>query len=173
MREIGEKRIVDSGCSQHMTGNRKLFLELKNYDGGKVCFGNKEKGKIIGIGKKGNNTKQISNVALLRDLKFNLISVSQLCDKGYKVVFSDNEVRINDLNQSKTLLVGKRNKDIFVIDFNDDQKLDKCLVETHDDSILWHKRLAHVNVRNIGKLVKNNLVKVLTNLIFEKKWFQL
>ena len=60
MQGIGERWIVDSGCSQHMTRSKKIFLELKDHDGGKVCFENKEKGKIVGIGKIGNNTKQIS-----------------------------------------------------------------------------------------------------------------
>ena len=65
---------MDSGCLRHMIGNKTLFLELRYYDGGKVCFGNKDKGKIIGLVKVGNNTKQISSVALVRELKFNLIS---------------------------------------------------------------------------------------------------
>ena len=112
-----------------MTRNKKLFLELKDYDGGKVCFGNKENGKIIGIGKVGNNTKQISGVALERDLKFNLVSVSQLCDKGFQVNFSANDVRIIDPKDAKTLLVGKSNKEIYVIDFNDEQKLEKSLLQ--------------------------------------------
>ena len=64
MQGIAERWIVDSGCSQHMTENKKLFLELKDYDGWSVCFGNKKIGKIIGLGKIGNITKQISDVAL-------------------------------------------------------------------------------------------------------------
>ena len=68
---------MDSGCSRYMTGNKKLFLELKEYDGGSVCFGNKKRGKIIRLIKIGNNTKKISSVALVRDLKFNLIGVCQ------------------------------------------------------------------------------------------------
>ena len=88
MHELGEKWIVDSGCSWHMTGNKELFQELRSVDGDKVCFGNKKKGKIIGISKIGNKSKQISDVALVRNLKFNLISVSQLCEKGFQLVFS-------------------------------------------------------------------------------------
>ena len=118
-----------------------------------------KKREIIGLGKVGNNTKHISDVALIRDLKFNLISVSQLCNKGYQVIFSTIDVKIIDPKTIKTFLVGKRKKDVYVIDFNDDQITENCLVATHDESILWHRRLAHVNVRTIGKLVKNNLVK--------------
>nr|GFA00634.1 integrase, catalytic region, zinc finger, CCHC-type, peptidase aspartic, catalytic [Tanacetum cinerariifolium] len=40
--------IKDSGCSKHMTGNRKLFLSYKAYKGGNVIFGNNLRGNIIG-----------------------------------------------------------------------------------------------------------------------------
>ena len=65
-----------------MTGNKKLFMELKDFDGGHVSFGKKEKGKIVGIDKIGNHLNQVSNVAYVKGLKFDLLSVSQLCDKG-------------------------------------------------------------------------------------------
>ena len=55
-------------------------------------------------------------------------------------------------------------------DFNNEQKLEKYLVTTHDVSILWHKKLAHVNVNTIGKLVKNNLLNILPKIIFEKNF---
>nr|GEV21052.1 copia protein [Tanacetum cinerariifolium] len=40
--------IKDSGCSKHMTGNRKLFSSYKAYNGGNVIFGSNPRGKIIG-----------------------------------------------------------------------------------------------------------------------------
>ncbi|GJX98317.1 zf-CCHC domain-containing protein [Tanacetum coccineum] len=40
--------IKDSGCSKHMTGNRKLFSSYKAYNGGNVIFGSNLRGKIIG-----------------------------------------------------------------------------------------------------------------------------
>nr|GEX13161.1 RNA-directed DNA polymerase, eukaryota [Tanacetum cinerariifolium] len=39
--------IKDSGCSKHMTGNRKLFSSYKAYNGGNVIFGSNLRGKII------------------------------------------------------------------------------------------------------------------------------
>ncbi|GKA17366.1 hypothetical protein Tco_0697203, partial [Tanacetum coccineum] len=38
----------DSGCTKHVTGNRRLFTSYKAYDGGHVIFGSKLKGKVIG-----------------------------------------------------------------------------------------------------------------------------
>ncbi|GJZ35609.1 hypothetical protein Tco_0581426, partial [Tanacetum coccineum] len=40
--------IKDSGCSKHMTGNRKLFSTYKAYNGGNVVFGSNLRGNIIG-----------------------------------------------------------------------------------------------------------------------------
>ncbi|GJY01641.1 zf-CCHC domain-containing protein [Tanacetum coccineum] len=40
--------IKDSGCSKHMTGNRKLFSSYKAYNGGNVIFGSNLRGNIIG-----------------------------------------------------------------------------------------------------------------------------
>ena len=51
-------------------------------------FGDNGKGRIIGHGSIGNNSSSlIENVLLVDGLKHNLLSISQLCDKGFKVIF--------------------------------------------------------------------------------------
>nr|GEU72831.1 retrovirus-related Pol polyprotein from transposon TNT 1-94 [Tanacetum cinerariifolium] len=40
--------IKDSGCSKHMSSNRKLFSSYKAYNGGNIIFGSNLHGKIIG-----------------------------------------------------------------------------------------------------------------------------
>jgi NADH/NAD ratio-sensing transcriptional regulator Rex len=79
-----------------------LLLHLK--DGGNVTFGDNSKGKIIGIGKIG---KIIILLLLVNSLKHNLLSVSQLYDKSYNVIFKsimciivteiDNQVLFNGI----------------------------------------------------------------------------
>ena len=49
-----------------------------------VSFRGKDKGKIIGIDKVRDS---IDNVLLVEGLTNNLINISQLCDKGYLVIF--------------------------------------------------------------------------------------
>ncbi|XP_057996536.1 uncharacterized protein LOC131175873 [Hevea brasiliensis] len=78
---------IDSGCSRHMTGNKGKFSSLTLREEGYVKFGDKSKAKIIGCGTIGKNPC-IENVALVQGLKYNLLSVSQLCDNGFKVVFT-------------------------------------------------------------------------------------
>jgi len=77
---------LDSGCSKHMTGDESLLTGLTLKHGGYVTYGDNNKGKIIGsgdIGVKGSLT--IQNVLLVEGLKHNLLSISQLSDKGMKV----------------------------------------------------------------------------------------
>ena len=74
---------LDSGCSRHMTGDKTQFLSLVAHNGGCVTFGDNKKGEIIGIGNVGKSlTHSIENVMLVNGLKHNLLSISQLCDKG-------------------------------------------------------------------------------------------
>ncbi|GJX67147.1 retrovirus-related pol polyprotein from transposon TNT 1-94 [Tanacetum coccineum] len=51
--------IKDSGCSKHMTGNRKLFSTYKAYNGGNVIFGSNLRGNIIGKGYSQNSKANI------------------------------------------------------------------------------------------------------------------
>ena len=73
---------MDSGCSKHMTGDVKNFLSLKTLQGGGVSFGDSKKGYILGVGKVGKSLEDsIDNVYYVDELKYSLLSVSQICDK--------------------------------------------------------------------------------------------
>ena len=88
---------LDSGCLRHMTGQESHFTSLKIQDGGEVTFRGDGKGKIIGISDIGNtSSNSIEHVLLIRGLKYNLLSISQLCDKGYKVIFEADHCAILD-----------------------------------------------------------------------------
>ena len=133
---------------------QKTSLEIQKNDSRVVNFGNKESGQIIGIGSIGNFKKKIFNVALVKGLKYNLISVSQLSDKGCMTFFDDSNIRVIDKKSKDTLLVGYRENGIYLIDFNDEQVVDKWLTISSNDVDLWHKRLTHVNFDTMNKLVR-------------------
>ncbi|VFQ83106.1 unnamed protein product [Cuscuta campestris] len=91
---------LDSGCSKHMTGDASKFLQIKQTKGGNVVFGDNGKGKIIGIGSVGKNeTSSIDNVISVKGLKHNLLSISQLCDKGNRVTFDSKSCTVERLSQ--------------------------------------------------------------------------
>jgi len=77
---------IDSGCSKHMTGDASKFTHISPKKSGHVTYGDNNKGRILGVGKIGtNSSSSVENVLLVEGLKHSLLSVSQLCDKGYLV----------------------------------------------------------------------------------------
>nr|GEU36690.1 integrase, catalytic region, zinc finger, CCHC-type, peptidase aspartic, catalytic [Tanacetum cinerariifolium] len=64
--------IEDSGCSKHVTGNRKLFSSYKAYNGGNVIFGSNLRGNIIGKGYSQNSKAYIIPNKHTRKLKESL-----------------------------------------------------------------------------------------------------
>jgi hypothetical protein len=85
--------LMDSGCSRHMTENKKSFSSLtplshKEY----VTFGDDKKGKVLGTSViKVNDCFTLNNVALVDRLRYNLLSVSQLCDADVTPTFCKNK----------------------------------------------------------------------------------
>ena len=88
---------VDSGCSRHMTGDISCLQDFKWLDGGYVAFGSDSQGgKITETGKvsKGKMSKgkmTFSDVYYVEQLKYNLLSVSQVCDKKHSTLFIDTD----------------------------------------------------------------------------------
>ncbi|GJZ37238.1 ribonuclease H-like domain-containing protein [Tanacetum coccineum] len=90
-RALKNKGIVDSRCSRHMTGNKAYLAKYQDYNGGPVAFGG-SKGYITGKGKIKTGKLDFEDVCFVKELQhFNLFSVSQMCDKKNKVLFTDTE----------------------------------------------------------------------------------
>jgi hypothetical protein len=86
--------IKDSGCSRHMTWNRKLFSTYKAYNGDNVVFGSDRRGKIIGKGTISQDSLTIENVEHVDNLTYNLVSAGQICDNKCRVTFTDKDSEI-------------------------------------------------------------------------------
>ncbi|GJU30566.1 ribonuclease H-like domain-containing protein [Tanacetum coccineum] len=90
-RALKNKGIIDSGCSRHMTGNKAYLAEYQDYNSGPVAFGG-SKGYITGTGKIKIGRLDFEDVCFVKELQhFNLFSMSQMCDKKNKVLFTDTE----------------------------------------------------------------------------------
>jgi len=86
---------LDSGCSKHMTGDKSKFLSLSFKQEGHVTYVNNNKGRILGKGSIGDkDILVIHDVLYVEGLKHNLMSISQLCDKGFQVIFKTNTCEI-------------------------------------------------------------------------------
>ena len=85
-----------------MTRDESKFAFLTKRKGGYVTFGYNSKGRIIGQGNIGNGTSSlIESVLLVDGLKHNLLSIIQLCDKGFKVIFEASHYIIKDIKNDK------------------------------------------------------------------------
>ena len=134
-----------------------------------MTFGDNGKGRIIGHGSIGNNSSSlIENVLLVNGLKHNLLIISQLCDKGFKVIFESSHYIIKDSQNDKIIFMGHRNENVDTIDILKYEGHNRCFSSMHDESWLWHRRLRHVNMNLITQLNKNELVRGLPKISFEK-----
>ncbi|XP_077234703.1 uncharacterized protein LOC143876907 [Tasmannia lanceolata] len=90
---LEETWYIDSGCSNHMTGNKGVFVKLEESLQSEVRTGDDKRLSVRGSGdilvqtKKG--VKRISNVFYVPGLKHNLFSVGQLLMKGHDVHFKE------------------------------------------------------------------------------------
>ncbi|GJX53971.1 putative ribonuclease H-like domain-containing protein [Tanacetum coccineum] len=175
-RALKNKGIVDSGCSRHMTGNKAYLAEFQDFNGGPVAFGG-SKGYITGKGKIKTGKLDFEDVCFVKELQhFNLFSVSQMCDKKNKVLFTDSEClvlspefKLPDENQVLLKIPRQNNMYSFNLENIVPSGGLACLIAkaTIDESNKWHRRLGHVNFKNLNKLVKGNLVRGLPSKIFQ------
>ncbi|GJS74403.1 putative ribonuclease H-like domain-containing protein [Tanacetum coccineum] len=172
-----EKGVIDNGYSRHMTGNMSYLTNFEEIKGGYVAFGGNPKGrKITGIGTIKTGNLDFENVYFVRELKFNLFSVSQMCDKKNSVFFNDTEYIVLSLNfkltdESHVLLRVPRKNNMYSVDLKSIVTKGglTCLFAkaTSDEFKLWHRRLRHINFKTMNKLVKGNLVRGLLSKLFE------
>ncbi|GJT26420.1 putative ribonuclease H-like domain-containing protein [Tanacetum coccineum] len=175
-RTLKNKGIIDSGCSRHMTGNKAYLADFQDFNGGPVAFGG-SKGYITGKGKIKTGKLDFEDVSFVKELQhFNLFSVSQMCDKKNKVLFTDSEClvlspdfKLPDENQ--ILLKVPRQNNMYSFNLENIVPLGglACLIAkaTTDESNKWHRRLGHVNFKNLNRLVKGNLVRGLPTKLFQ------
>ncbi|GJX93713.1 ribonuclease H-like domain-containing protein [Tanacetum coccineum] len=119
---LQDHAVVDSGCSSHMTGNKAYLSDYKDYNGGFVAFGSDPKGgKITGKGKIRTANLDFDDVYFVDELKFNLFSVSQMCDKKNSVLFTDTECLILSpsfklLDENQVVLRAPRQNGVYSLD---------------------------------------------------------
>ncbi|GJZ81204.1 putative ribonuclease H-like domain-containing protein [Tanacetum coccineum] len=110
---------VDSGCSRHMTGNIAYLSDFKEFDGGYVAFGGgAHGGRITRTGILKTDSLDFKDVYFVNELKFNLFSVLQMCDKKNYVLFTNTECLVLSPNfklpdENQILLKIPRKDNIF------------------------------------------------------------
>nr|GEV66985.1 ribonuclease H-like domain-containing protein [Tanacetum cinerariifolium] len=161
---LKDKGVIDSGFSRHMTGNISYLSNFEEINGGYVAFGGNPKGgKITGKGKIKTGKLDFDDVYFVKELKFNLFSFLQMCDKKNSVPFTDVEcvVLSSDFKlpyENHVLLRVPRENNMYNVDL-------KNIIPSGDltclftkatlyESNLWHRRLGHINFKTMNKLFK-------------------
>ncbi|CAJ2633141.1 unnamed protein product [Trifolium pratense] len=150
----------DSGCSRHMTGVEGCLANLKSYATSYVTFGDGAKGEIKGIGNLINNgLPNLDNVLLVKGLTTNLISISQLCDQGMKVNFTKSECLVTN-EEGRLLMKGVMSKDNCYLWVSEEENhLSTCLLSKEDKVKLWHKKMGHLHLRGLKKVIAEETIK--------------
>ena len=144
---------LDSGCLRHMTGDRSLFEVFESKKGGNVTFGDGSKSQIKGKGAISlPGPLDITNLLYVEGLRVNLLSISQICDQDFMVLFLKRKCLV--LNESgKKLISGVHT-------------LDKCYGLVPDADIvcnsirlpnedLWHQRMGHASYEHRSIISKH------------------
>lgn len=151
--------IVDSGCTKHICNNLASMVELQKYkDNVKTASG--EKFKVNGIGdcmlKSDKNVNvKMTNTLYVPDFKNNLLSVANICDKGYTVIFDSKGCKIIG-EKGTTCIEAKRKQNLYVIEGTSNSVM--C-VETENDDI-WHRRLGHPGLNKMKRIIPGYVGKL-------------
>ncbi|GJY13284.1 putative ribonuclease H-like domain-containing protein [Tanacetum coccineum] len=150
-----------------VTAVKASAVDVQDMDGGFVAFGGSARGgKITGKGKIRTDKLDFEDVFFVNELKFNLFSISQMCDKKNNVLFTEIECLVLSsdfklLDESQVLLRVPRQNNMYNFDLKNVVPSGDltCLFAkaTNNESKLWHRRLGHVNIKTMNKLVKGNL----------------
>ncbi|GAA0142952.1 hypothetical protein LIER_03742 [Lithospermum erythrorhizon] len=137
-----------------MAGKKAYLTQICSLKGDHVTFGDGGKRKIIGKRKLNvDGLPHLTDVLLVEGLTTNLISISQLCNDGMKVLFGKEGCTVND-SCEKTVMHKTRSVDNCYM-WSSVQAL-SC--RKGEDAELWHKRLGHTNYRNIHQIISKEAV---------------
>ncbi|KAJ9561389.1 hypothetical protein OSB04_006549 [Centaurea solstitialis] len=157
-----------------MTGRKELISNYKEEYGGSVKFGNNELSPVVGHGDIVCEditviTITINNVAHVEGLNHNLFSIGKFCDKDLEVNFNKRRCAVRT-EWGRELLVGTRKTNLYTIKLRHMlANKSQCLItkKSSHQSLLWHRRLSHLNYRYLDRLVKQRLVSGISMIKFE------
>jgi hypothetical protein len=142
-----ETFIIDSGCTSHMTSNMQLLSELEAVEDRSVIVANGEELPVVAQGRCG----PFQNVLFIPRLTRNLISVSQLDEEGFDIRFEEGKVLIENRNTGLVENIGVKKGRLY--------EFAGAVSERRADLTLWHKRLAHINEKDLSEMISGDVVK--------------
>jgi hypothetical protein len=123
--------VLDSGCTNHMTGERRMFtsFEKNKCESDCITFGDNSQGQVLGFIKIAITTEHSIFKVLIESLDYNLLFVSQLCEMGYNCLFTDKGVTIFSRSDCSFAFKGVLSGKLYLMDFIPEEvELDRCLI---------------------------------------------
>ncbi|XP_070045662.1 uncharacterized protein [Nicotiana tomentosiformis] len=119
-----------------------------------------EKGQITNVGMVGKSLSHaIEDVYYVVGLKYNLLSISQMCYKGNQVKFNSKICIVTKFDTDEIVLKGKRHNNVYkILIMSLPQSEHTCFSVVEDDPLLWHRRLGHASLSQLNGLAANDLV---------------
>jgi hypothetical protein len=114
----------------YKAGERKIFSHLDEdiSDFDNITYGDDSKGSVKGISEVPiSKDYNLFNVLLVDSLNFNLLSIAQLCDNGYKCTFTSNDFEVTSLDGKDSIFKGFRHESLYLVDFSSKASLTTCL----------------------------------------------
>ena len=118
---------------------------------------------------KNNRVGEIRDVYYVPDLKTNILSMSQLMEKGYSVLMKDRVLYLKDKSDRLIARVEMKKNRMYKLDLKIVQE--RCLkLDVKDEAMMWHFRFGHLHFGGLVELVKKEMVQGLLTVEFEKKF---
>ncbi|GKA55644.1 retrovirus-related pol polyprotein from transposon TNT 1-94, partial [Tanacetum coccineum] len=112
---------LGSRCSRHMTGVKSYLHKYVEQPGPKVVFRDDSTCVTEGYSSIKCNGIVFTKVAFVNGLKYNLISISQLCDAKYIVQFDEKRGTIFNSNK-EIVMIAPRVRDVYVLDMTSSEQ---------------------------------------------------
>ncbi|XP_071723969.1 uncharacterized protein [Rutidosis leptorrhynchoides] len=153
----------DSGCSKHMTGEKRMLKDIVYKRQGNVMCGNGNSNAIVGKGRLPLlSDSKIKHALLVEGLKHNLISIAQVCDKDCEVNFTKHGCKVVN-KEGKIIMTGSRKTDnTYTLDGDI-----KCPKTSTENLKIRHKKFGHIGTKKLANLSKSESEKGLGVITYD------
>lgn len=154
--------VLDTGASNHMTGNRSALTHLDNSVRGTVRFGDGSYVEIHGLGSmvmqgRHEQHKVLTDVFYIPKLKSNIISLGQLEERGFEVSLKNGRLKVLDSEGTLLISAPRTGNRLYTIRLGPASPV--CyLMKTGDATWLWHGRYGHLNFKALRELGKELVI---------------
>lgn len=155
---------LDSGCSNHMSGNKEWFVQLDESFRHLVKLGNNSKLEVIGKGniilEFGGSTQTVSDVFFIPELCNNLLSIGKLQDRDITIIIKHGVCKLYHPNRGCIMESMMTTNRMFLVTTSILISTSTCFKVNVDNlGEIWHKRFGHLSYKNLALLHNKKLVR--------------